>query len=67
MEAKAKQLSLPSCTGAIRWVVNPKTVPKKINEQIHVDILSVKAPTVLNVTVTKPHWRMLVDEWTEMK
>ena len=66
-EAKARQISLPSRTKTIRWVVNPKTVPAKNNERVHVDLSSVKAPKVLNVTITKPHWRLLVDERTEMK
>ena len=42
-------------------------MPKEINKRIHVDLSLVKAQKLLNVTVTKPHWRMLVDERTEMK
>ena len=44
-----------------------KMVQNSVNERIHVDLLSVKAPKLLNVMVTKPYWRMLVDEQTEMK
>ena len=54
-EAKAKQLSLPSRTKAIQWILDPKTVLKEINKRIHVDLLLVKVPKLLNVTVTKPY------------
>ena len=44
-----------------------KNGTKSVNERILVDLLLVKAPKLLNETVTKPHWRMPVDEQTEMK
>ena len=66
-EAKAKQKSLPSRTEIVRVEVNPKEVARKVNERIHLDISSVKAPKDLQVNVTKPNWRIMVDERTGMK
>ena len=66
-EARAKQKSLPSRTEIVRVVVNPKEVAKKVNERVHLDISTIKAPKELKMSVAKPHWLMKVDERTEMK
>ena len=58
-EAKAKQKIMPK-----------KTKGKKAsrpNERLFQDLATVKAPKSLNVTVTRPHWQLLVDERTNMK
>ena len=47
-----------------------KTKGKKAtrpNERLFQDLATVKAPKSLNVTVTRPHWQLLVDERTNMK
>ena len=66
-EAKAKQLSLPSRTEITRVEVRPRNVATVVNGRVYLDISSVKAPKLIKVNVTKPHWRVMVDERTEMK
>ena len=66
-KSKAKQRSLPSRTGILRVEVIPKKIAKEINERIHLDILSVKAPLGDTINVRKPHWLIKVDERTDMK
>ena len=58
-DAKAKQKNLPT---------HGEHVPSKnSNERIFIDQATVKAPKALKVTVTKPNWRILVDERTQLK
>ena len=66
-EAKAKQRSLPSRVETVRTVVNPKQRASVANGRIFLDISSVKSPKLLKVNVTKPNWRLMVDERTELK
>ena len=57
--AKAKQKNLP--TGR-------NHIPSKIsNERMHLDIATIKAPEHMKINVSKPHWRILVDEKVQMK
>ena len=58
-QSKAKQNNVPK-----------KTKGKKAtrpNERLFQDLATVKAPKSLDMTVTMPHWQLLVDEWTNMK
>ena len=57
--AKAKQKNLPTSRNHI---------PSKIsNERMHLDIATIKALEYLKMDVSKPHWRILVDEKVQMK
>ena len=47
--------------------VCPKILMSRANERIYLDISSIKAPKDLKVNVTKPYWRLMVDERTRMK
>ena len=51
----------------VKTMVRPKTVPKPVNESIHVYILTIKASKVVKTTVTKPQWLRVVDEITKIK
>lgn len=66
-EAKAKQRSPPSDTVMVPKLGTKREILRNVNEKLHIDISSVKSPRVLNVWATKPHWRLIVDERTEMK
>jgi hypothetical protein len=66
-EAKAKQRSVLKRTEIVSVEVTPKKLAERVNERIHLDIQSVKAPPNTDVTITKPNWRIMVDERTEMK
>ena len=58
--AKAKQKSVPKLTV-------PDTAVTKPNERVSLDISTIKAPKAENVSITQPNWRVIVDEYTEMK
>ena len=65
--AKTKQMSLPTRTETMSVVVRPKNVTVKANGRIYMDLLSMRAPKLIKVEVTKPHWLVMVDEKTRMK
>ena len=52
-----------------------KNVPKKTegkkatkpNEGLFQDLATIKPPKSLDVTVTKPHWQLIVDERTNIE
>ena len=57
--AKAKQKNLPSHGEHVTSTEN--------NGRVFLDMSVVKAPEHLKMKVTKPHWRMIVDERTQLK
>ena len=65
--AKAKQKSLPKNEIILKKEVHLKEKSKEVNERMYIDISTVKSPKSVSVTVTKPQWRMMVDEYTGMK
>ena len=56
--AKAKQKNLPTHGEHI--------LSKENNERIFLDLSTVKAPKDLKMTVTKPNWKILADERTQL-
>ena len=66
-EAKSKQKSLPTQIEATIKLGQPKEKAKANNEQLYLDILSIKPPKLVEVNLSKPHWRIMVDERTGMK
>ena len=66
-QSKAKQKSLPSRITVIKKVVQPKAIAATVNEHIHLDISTIKAPAKLNIKVIRPNWRLMMDERTGMK
>gem|GEM_PF-6951265 len=57
--AKAKQKNLPSH--------GEHVLSAESNGRVFLDLSTVKPPSHLNVRVTKPHWRIIVDERTQLK
>ena len=57
--AKAKQKNLPSH--------GEHVLSAESNGRVFLDLSTVKPPGHLNVRVTKPHWRIIVDERTQLK
>ena len=66
-ESKAKQMSLPKRTQIVRVEVKPRNVEKVANGKIYLDMSSVKKPKLLDISVNKPNWRLMVDKLTGMK
>eukprot|EP00957_Ditylum_brightwellii_P063090 4789512-Ditylum_brightwellii.AAC.1 len=66
-KAKAKQKSLLTRVATIVQVIKPKIKASKVNEQMNLDISTIKVPTGVKVNVDKPQWLMPVDEKTNMK
>eukprot|EP00957_Ditylum_brightwellii_P179276 13657734-Ditylum_brightwellii.AAC.1 len=58
-EAKAKQKSLPTRVLKTVTVIKPKIKVGKVNEQMHLDISTIKALAGVNVTVDRPQWSIL--------
>ena len=48
---------------------NEEVIEKEvaINYRIHFEISSLKSTKTLEITVTKPHWRMMVEHGSKMK
>jgi hypothetical protein len=57
--AKAKQKNVPKETKHKRAVA--------VNGRVYLDISTIKAPRKSKVKVTKPNWRLMVDEMTGLK
>ena len=66
-EAKAKMKNLPTRVQKVVKVVRPRVIPENPNDLINLDISTIKAPKGVNVTVTKPNWRLIIDQRTQMK
>eukprot|EP00957_Ditylum_brightwellii_P180986 13788079-Ditylum_brightwellii.AAC.1 len=64
--AKAKQKSLLSRIEVLETKLHDKETATAVNQRLYLDISTVKAPDHFKFTVTKPHWRMIVDEYTRM-
>ena len=57
--AKAKQKNVPK--------LSKHEPSKQVNGRVYLDISTVKKPKDVKVTLTKPNWRLIVDEKTRMK
>ena len=63
-EAKARQTNLTTRILS-RQVVRMKVpIPSEVNGKVNLDISTIKAPKGVNVTVTRPQWRMITDQRT---
>ena len=60
-EAKAKQKNLHTKTPAETEKL------KEPNERVHLDLATIKAPTKVNVKISLPVWRIIVDGRTGFK
>jgi hypothetical protein len=63
--AKAKQKAVPK-NPVCEKLCAPVDKPDKDNGRIYLDISTVK-PEKGEEEVSKPHWRIMVDEWTQLK
>ena len=66
-EAKVRQKNLPTRAISIQVVKMEPPIPKEGNGKANLDIITIKAPKEVNVTVTKPQRRILADQRTQMK
>ena len=66
-EAKAKMKNLPTRVQTVTTVVRPRVIPARPNDLVSLDISTIRAPKGVNVTVTKPNWRLIIDQRTQMK
>ena len=60
-------MSLPAKTTIVRVEKKPRNIAQDINGRIYLDISSVKTPKIVDVTISKPHWQIMIDQRTEMK
>ena len=67
---KLTRINIRKCLSCAVAEVNPKNVPnksphepaKKSNGRLFLDISTIKAPKEIKAKVTKPNWRIIVDE-----
>ena len=66
-EAKARQKNLPRRILSRQVVRMNVPISSEVNGKVNLDISTIKAPKGVKVTVTRPQWRMLTGQRTQMK
>ena len=66
-EAKAKMKNLPTRLHTVDKIVRPRVIPAKPNDLISLDISTIRSPKGVEITVSKPNWRLIIDQRTGMK
>ena len=66
-EAKARQKNLPTRVLSQQVVRMKVPIPSEVNGKVNLDISTIKTPKGVHVTVTKPQWRIITDQHTQMK
>ena len=48
-------------------MVRPRVIPARPNDLMSLDISTIRAPKGAKIAVSKPNWRLIIDQRTGMK